>query len=119
MKRLQNQITYFAANQLRKMGVNFNELENEQVQEMKRAINSLDGNGILFTIENYPDGSWSAESINIDGIMTGSRDPREVSSLIKDAIFTYFEIPPQLCMDDLVRSDNEPVTTKQRAYVRA
>lgn len=119
MKRLQNQFIYFAASKLRKLGVNFNEEANASVSEMLSAINHLDNHAIQFSIEQYPDGSWSAESTNVDGIMTGGRDSREIPELIKDAIFTYFEIPAQLCRDDLLRSDNEPATVKQTVHVGA
>lgn len=119
MKRLQNQFIYFAASKLRKLGVNFNEEANNSVVEMLDAINHLDNHAIQFKIEQYPNGGWSAESTNIEGIMTGSRDPREIPELIKDSIFTYFEIPPQFCRDDLLRSDNEPATVKQTVHVGA
>lgn len=119
MKRLQNQLVYFAADRLKKLGYNFNEEADERVVAMRTAINALDNHAIQFSIEQYPDGSWSAESTNIDGIMTGSRDPREIPEMIKDAIFTYFEIPPQLCKDSLLRSDNEPKLVEQKVHVGA
>jgi len=110
---------YFAASKLRKLGINLNEEANSSVSEMLETINHLDNRAIQFSIEQYPDGSWSAESTNIDGIMTGSLNSREIPELIKDAIFTYFEIPSQLCRDDLLRSDNEPATVKQTVHVGA
>lgn len=58
---------------------------------MKKKIKEL--NGIKFKMEFYPDGSWTVESVNIDGIITGSDNIKEVNILIKDAVFTYFEIP--------------------------
>jgi hypothetical protein len=119
MKRLQNQFIYFATTKLRKLGHNFNEEADDRVVEMRSAINALDNHAIQFKIEQYPDGSWSAESTNINGIMTGSRDSREIPELIKDAIFTYFEIPPQLCRDSLLRSDNEPARVEQTVHVGA
>ena len=119
MKRLQNQFINFATSKLRKLGHNFNEESDYRVVKMRSTINSLDNHAIQFKIEQYPDGSWSAESTNINGIMTGSKDPRETPELIKDAIFTYFEVPPQLCRDDLLRSDNEPAMVKQTVHVGA
>lgn len=119
MKRLQNQLIYFTTSQLRKFGINFNDETNKYVAEMLDTINHLDNHAISFKIEHYPDGGWSAESTNIEGIMTGSLDPREAPELIKDAIFTYFEIPPQFCRDDLLRSDNEPARIKQTIHVGA
>jgi predicted RNase H-like HicB family nuclease len=119
VKRLQNQLVYFGAQTLRKLGHNFNEEADRRVANMRHAIDALDNHAIQFRVEHYPDGGWSAESTNIDGIMTGSKDPREAPELIKDAIFTYFEIPPQLCHDTLLRSDNEPATVKQTVHIGA
>jgi predicted RNase H-like HicB family nuclease len=92
--RIRNQLVYWAANQLRRTGYSFNEQLDERVQEMKNAILGMENHAIQFKIEQYPDGSWSVESTNIEGIMTGGTDPREIPEMIKDAIFTYFEIPP-------------------------
>lgn len=119
MKRFQNHVIYVTAQRLRKLGFNFNEEANERVVNMRSTIHALDNHAIQFIIEQYPDGSWSAESTNIDGIMTGGQDTREIPAMIKDAIFTYFEIPPKLCIDGLLRSDNEPVTVKQTVHVGA
>lgn len=86
-----------------------------QVRAMQRRIQTLKG-GIQFKIEFYPDGSWTAESTNVDGIITGGKDKKEMSAILKDAIFTYFEIPPHLCDTTVLRADNEPVTVTQRVY---
>ena len=86
---------------------------------MREAINALDEKSIRFSIEQYPDGSWSAESVNIDGILTGGTDPRDLPDAMKDAIFTYFEIPPQYCDDTLLRPDNEPAKVRQRMHIGA
>ncbi len=119
MKRLRNQLVYFSANALRKLGHNFNEEHDERVSEMQHVINSLDNHAVNFKIEVSPDGNWSAESINIEGIMTGGKDPREIPEMIKDAVFTYFEIPPHLAKDELIRTDNEPAKVEQRVHVGA
>ncbi len=114
--RLLNKTIYLVAKQLRQWGYNFNEANDEQVQAMKREIQHLDGK-IEFKIEQYPDGSWTAESVNLDGIITGGADTKEITTTIKDAVFTYFGIPPYLCNDTALRTDNEPVTLRQRVYV--
>jgi predicted RNase H-like HicB family nuclease len=119
MKRIQNQVIYFSANALRKLGYRFNEEHDERISEMQHAIGALDNHTILFKIDQSPDGTWSAESTNISGIMTGGKDPREVPAMIKDAVFTYFEIPPHLAKDELLRSDNEPASVVQRVHVGA
>jgi len=81
---------------------------------MQETIKKL--NGIQFNIEISSNGSWTAESMNIDGILTGGTRKDRMNETIKDAIFTYFEIPPQLCNDRLVKSSNEPVKLEQRVY---
>ncbi|PJE65338.1 hypothetical protein COU91_02200 [Candidatus Saccharibacteria bacterium CG10_big_fil_rev_8_21_14_0_10_47_8] len=119
MKRFQNQFVYLSANTLRKLGYSFDEENNERVKEMRATIRELDNHSINFKIEHHPDGTWSAESTNIDGIMTGGKDPREVPDLLKDAVFTYFEIPPHLCRDEALHTDNEPAEVKQNVHVGA
>lgn len=119
MKRIRNQFIYFSANALKRLGYKFNEEHDDRIGEMQHAIAALDNHTIQFKIEHAPDGTWSAESVNIDGIMTGGRDPRQVPEMLKDAVFTYFEIPPHLCKDELLKSDNEPATVEQRVHVGA
>ena len=119
MNKLRNKVTHSAANAMRRLGHNYNEATDSRVIEMQRTINALNNHSIQFNIEQYPDGNWSAESTNISGIMTSDRDPQKISELIKDAIFTYFEIPPQPCRDELLRSDNEPAKIEQTIHIGA
>lgn len=119
MKRLQNQFIYLSANALRKLGYGFNEQASKPVRDMQAAIATLDNHAIQFKVEQYPDGTWSAESTNVDGIMTGGTDQREAPELLKDAVFTYFEIPSQFCNDSILRTDNEPAKVKQYVYIGA
>ena len=109
-----NKCIYNLFNLVRKLGFNFHEEKNEKVLKMKEEINKL--GKIEFKIEQFPDGSWTAESINLDGVITGSKDVRDISIFIKDALFTYFEIPAYLCVDTLLKGDNEPVTVMQSIY---
>lgn len=118
-KRLQNQAIYAISNALRKAGWNFSEASNPRVQNMRSTIDGLENKSINFYIEQQPDGAWIAQSTNIDGIMTGGRHPREIPEMLKDAVFTYFEVPPQFCNDALLRSDNEPAKVQQRVHVSA
>lgn len=99
---------------LKKCGVDFHENQNPAVLAMKQKIDEL--KGINFKIEQYPDGNWTAESTNIDGIITGGNDIKESNKIIKDAIFTYFEIPPQMVNNNLVKTGDEPVTIEKRVY---
>ena len=109
-----NKYIYNLSNLARKIGYNFDEQNDKRVVKMKKEIDRI--GKIEFQIEQYPDGSWTAESINFDGIITGGNNKQNISSTIKDAVFTYFEIPPQLCTEILLRGDNEPVTMKQNVY---
>jgi predicted RNase H-like HicB family nuclease len=110
-----NKIIYNLSSLAKKIGIDFKEDINVKVLAMKSEIAKLN-NRIEFKIEYYPDGSWTAESTNVDGIITGGKNNKDVSDTIKDAIFTYFEIPPYLCKDSLLQADNEPVTITQRVY---
>lgn len=112
-------LVYSFAHLLRSWGVKFNEENDPRVQEMKSTIGALKNGAINLNVEQYPDGSWSAEATNLEGLITGGRDVTEAPELIKDAIFTYFEIPPHLANDRLLRSDNEPKTVEQRIHVGA
>ena len=107
-------LIYFFAQLLRRLGVNFREENDPRVQAMQEAIKKL--GSIRFHIEVLPDGSWAAESTNIDGIITGGTDKESINAMIKDAIFTYFGIPPQLCNDSLMKSSDEPLKLEQRVY---
>ena len=109
-----NKAIYNLANLARKIGINFNEESNVKILAMKETVAKL--NRLEFKLEYYPDGSWTAESTNIDGIITGGKNTKDINAAIKDAVFTYFEIPSHLCVDSLLRSDNEPVTVTQSVY---
>ena len=109
-----NKYIYKFSNLIRKMGIDLHENNNQRVIAMKKEIDKL--GKIEFKIEQYPDGSWTAESTNLDGIITGGTNTQDISATIKDAVFTYFEIPPYLCVDSLLRRDNEPVTMRQNVY---
>ena len=111
---MRNKFIFHGSKLLRKAGVNFHERNNPAVLEMEKKIHEL--GSIEFKTEFYPDGSWVAESTNIDGIITGGAETKEMSALIKDAIFTYFRIPPHLSHDSLLRANNEPVTVDQRVW---
>lgn len=102
---------------LRKAGFNFHEQSDPKVIAMQKKINEI--GKIEFKIEQYPDGSWTAESVNIDGIITGGKNTEDTPAILKDAVFTFFEIPPHLCADSILRSDNEPVLIKQNVYVQS
>ena len=109
-----NRYIYNLSNLARKMGYKFNEANDKRVIKMKKEIDTI--GSVEFKIEQYPDGSWTAESTNVDGIITGGTSTQNISSSIKDAVFTYFEIPSYLCSDTLLRGNNEPVTIKQNVY---
>lgn len=105
---------YLFAQLLRRVGFEFHEENDPRVKSMRETIHKLEG--LQFNIEVFPDGSWSAESTNIDGIITGGTNKKKINETIKDAVFTYFEIPPQLCNDTLVRTSDEPLKLEQKVY---
>lgn len=114
--RIINQTIYFLYKVMRQLGFGDSKQNDLRLEIMKKEIAKAGGK-IEFRIEQYPDGSWTAESVNIDGIITGGKITKNVSSTIKDAIFTYFGIPPYLCKDDALKADNEPVILRQKVYV--
>ena len=115
--RLLNKTIYLATKQLRRLGYDFNENSDPRVLAMKKEIQHLGGK-IEFKIEQYPDGSWVAESINIDGIITGGASTKKTASVIRDAVFTYFGIPPHLCNDLVLHTDNEPIIMTQHITLK-
>jgi hypothetical protein len=96
------------------VGWNFHEATDPRVKIMRGTIQKL--GSINFNIEVFPDGSWAAESINLDGIITGGTNKKNINETLKDAVFTYFEIPPQLCNDNLMKASDEPMKLEQRVY---
>lgn len=106
---------YAGAMRLRKWGFDFNETQNPLVQEMQKTIQDLKGIQFDVTIDKETN-EWVAESSNIDGIITsGASYPCDFSENTKDAIFTYFEIPPYLCNDALLHSaQHDNVETEER-----
>lgn len=109
-----NYLIYRLSQAARRMGINFHEEDDPRVRAMRKKIAEL--GGIQFTIELDEYGNWAAESTNIDGILTGGHNLQEATYLIKDAIFTYFGIPPHLCNNALVDAKAEPVQLKRWVY---
>ncbi|MFH1145475.1 MAG: hypothetical protein V1707_00725 [bacterium] len=109
-----NLVRYVIAQLLRKIGYDFHEADDTRVAAMKQAIADVGGR-IEFAIERHPDGVWTAESINIQGIITGGKGFGQAPREIKDAVFTYFGIPPHLCNDALLRTEGD-LTARQLVY---
>lgn len=109
-----NKLIYKLAQYLRSVGFNFHEENDPRVKAMREKIAML--GGVQFNLEFFPDGTWAAESINVDGIITGGSHRKNVNAILKDAVFTYFEIPPLLCNDSLIRAPEEPLRLEQRVY---
>lgn len=107
-------VVYKLAQMLRRVGFDFHEENDPRVKIMREAIRKL--GSIQFKIEVFSDGSWAAESTNLDGIITGGTNKDRINETIKDAVFTYFEIPPQLCNDKLMKGSDEPLKLEQRVY---
>ena len=90
---------YILSKHLKKLGFFSNPEDFPAVKEMLKTIKSLEGKKIIFEMEYDEDGNWAVESMNISGIVTGGNfaDGNNIAEVISDAIFTYFEIPPQYC----------------------
>lgn len=97
--------------------VNFN--ENDAIRSMQSEIAALENGSINFKVEGYPDGTWYAESTNVEGLNTGGFNQADIKDMLKDAIFTYYNVPPQFCDDRSLRNTNEPVTVEQQVRVSA
>lgn len=87
---------------LRKIGFNFDAQKNEAVKNMKKTISKLDGGKIIFQVTIDKDGNWAAEALNLNGLITGGYITDNFNDMITDAIFTYFNIPPEYCDDSLL-----------------
>ena len=106
-------IRYKMAKTIKNLGINFDARECEAVHNMRDVIASLPGASIQFAISREPNGNWVAESINISGILTGGTAKDDAQEMIKDAIFTYFEIPARYCDDSIIRAVDKSITIKQ------
>ena len=113
---MKTSLAYKFSKFMREQGRRLNPLENEAVIHMRSEIDQLD-EGIQFTVSTYEDGSWMAKSTNVEGILSGGRDASEIPEVIKDAIFTYYDIPPKYCNDDLLRGTGEKKVVKREAFV--
>jgi len=107
-------LKYQLASYMRSKGYNFKEHLRPEVIEMQKEINALSNKSINFEIKVYPDGSWTAIATNVKGLLTGSHKQSEINELIKDAIFTYYGVPPKYAHDKLLRNTGEPVTAEQQ-----
>lgn len=112
-------LRYKLATFLRTKGRRINSVQNAEVIAMQKEISSLENKNINFEIKTYLDGSWMAKSTNVEGILTGGNDQREINEMLKDAIFTYYGVAPEHADDRLLRNSGEPVTTEQRVHVTA
>lgn len=97
-----------------KLGIGFDARNHPAVRVMEQRIQEL--GSLHFKVEFHSDGSWTAESVNLDGIITGSNNPRDMNAVMKDAIFTYFGIPAYFSHDELLQTNNEPITMQQRVW---
>lgn len=111
-------LAYILTHLAKNIGVNFDPAKCPKLAEMRKEISELP-NGIQFTISCNPNGDWVAESVNIPGILTGGTAKDDVDTMIKDAIFTYYGIPPKYCDSNILRNTSEPTVIKQALYATA
>lgn len=111
--------SYRVAQLARKHGFKFNEEQQPEVIAMRQEIADLEDSSINFQVSQYPDGSWSAVSVNVEGIVTGGLEAKEAEAIIKDAILTYYGIPSKYADDRLLRATGKAVTTEREVLVTA
>ena len=110
---------YMMANLAKQLGVKFDPKQCQAVLEMRKEITSLPEGGIQFTITRESNGDWVAESVSIPGILTGGTANDDINEMVKDAIFTYYGIPPEYCDNRILRESGEPVTVKHAVFATA
>lgn len=117
---MKSSIQYRIAELTKKTGlVKTNPADCPELVAMKTAMASLSGGGIQFSVSRNANGEWVAESVNVPGIITGGDAKDDADAMIKDAIFTYYAVPPLYCDDILIREANEPITIKQQVFATA
>lgn len=116
---MKTSLAFKIANFARKQGLKFDALHDPRVIAMREEIAQLKDDGINFSINIYNDGTWSARSTNVDGIITGGDNFAESNEMIKDAIFTYYDVPPQFCEDRLLHGSGEKKTIHNEILVTA
>ncbi len=112
-------LRYKLASFLRTKGRGLSSAQSAEVIAMQKEISNLENKNINFEIKTYVDGSWMAKSTNVEGILTGGNNQKEINEMLKDAIFTYYGVPPEHADDRLLRNSGEPVTTEQRVHITA
>lgn len=89
------------------------------VQKMFNTIKKLEGGRIEFKITFYQNNDWSAESVNLPGIITAGDSHEDIDTMVEDAVFTYFNIPSRYCTS-ITLNRQEPAAkgskAKQVAY---
>lgn len=114
---MRTSISFKLAKIARKAGYNFKSNSNSAVLEMQKSIKDLGISGIQFSISINKDGSWFAESTNVQGLISGGQKSAEINDMLKDAIFTYYGIDAKHCDDRALKSSGEHTTVKQKVYV--
>ena len=114
---MKTSLAFKVAHFANKSGVKPDILNNPAVIYMRQELELLGKGGVRFEISVYADGSWSARSVNVDGIITGGINQSDMIETIKDAVFTYYDISPQFCDDSLLRGTGEKKTVKNEIYV--
>ncbi len=116
---MKTSISFKLAKIARKVGYDFHSHNNDAVVAMQREIGELGDSGINFLISIDRDGSWYAESTNVDKIISGGNKQNEIDAMIKDAIFTYYGVDPQHSVNSLLRSTGDTSTVKQMVQMTA
>lgn len=94
-------------------------LKDPSVQNMYKTMKDL--GGLEFEINTDASGKWCASAVNLPGVITGGDKDDDKDSVIRDAIFTYFEIPREFALDALLKQENllkrKSITATERHYL--
>lgn len=88
--------------------------ESPDVRKMLSTIKKLENGQIKFKVTFYKNNEWSAESINLPGIITAGDSRENIGAMIEDAVFTYFNIPPRCC-EAIIRNRKELTIKESKA----
>ena len=114
---MKTSLSYKFARAVKRLGVNHNSESDSAVIAMRREIANLDGGQVNFSVSIDRDGSWYAESTNVDGLLTGGDNQAEIDEMLKDAIFTYYNIESRHADDALLRSSGDVTNIKQQVQL--
>lgn len=114
---MKTSLSYKLAHIARNHGVDFKTEDDPTVLAMRKEMSRLDDGQVNFSVTVERDGTWYAESTNVDGLLTGGDNQAEINEMLKDAIFTYYGIDAKHCDDAILRSTGDVTVIKQQVQL--